>query len=596
MTRITYYQTVLGCVLTLLILCPEAFAQRGGGGARENLSNRATNRTPTAPARPSSSPNLSRPTAPANRPNINRPTPPTASRPSINRPSTNNVNRPSLPTQSRPNPVRPELNRPSTPGINRPTGGMTPSINRPTRPTPPTLDNRPGPTQRPNIERPTTSLPTLPSRPTTRPEVNLPNRPEISRPGTRPSLPGNIRPETRPSLPNIERPVGGERPGSRPGGVARPRPGDVGDFLGFDRPLRPETRPSIPGRPGGEEGRPRPERPSRPSLPEDRPTRPEIPNRPNRPERPDRPGGSWNGQRPDWINSNRPQINNINQRPGWVNIDNSVNIQINNRWTTVVNQRGPQFVTTWPRNRTVFWNSWGFNVRRGWSHHHYHWYFNDHWWMRHPHVIGGWHYSYGFAGHPWRFWWNRPAWPVMQTWFVWAPQTPQIWTNPVQFDYGTGGNIYIVDNRVFLGGQEIATAAEFAMTSAELATVPPPESVEQAEAAEWLPLGTFAFSTSQEDVEPARIIQLAVNREGIVSGTMFNTLTEISQTVQGKVDPETQRVAFRIGESETLVVETGLYNLTQDEVPIWVHYGPERTETYLMVRLEYDEDWDADWQ
>jgi len=49
---------------------------------------------------------------------------------------------------------------------------------------------------------------------------------------------------------------------------------------------------------------------------------------------------------------------------------------------------------------------------------------------------------------------------------------------------------------------------------------------------------------------------------------------------------ETQRVAFRMGDNDTLVAETGLYNLTQDEVPLLVHFGTEQTQTYLLVRLE----------
>jgi hypothetical protein len=56
------------------------------------------------------------------------------------------------------------------------------------------------------------------------------------------------------------------------------------------------------------------------------------------------------------------------------------------------------------------------------------------------------------------------------------------------------------------------------------------------------------------------------------------------------VDKQTQRVAFRIGESESLVAETGLSNLTQDEAPLLVHFGPEQTEDYLLVRLEQPEE------
>ena len=146
------------------------------------------------------------------------------------------------------------------------------------------------------------------------------------------------------------------------------------------------------------------------------------------------------------------------------------------------------------------------------------------------------------------------------------------------------------NNTVYVGGQEVASANEFAESAMDLATVAPPESEEQAAEAEWMPLGTFAVSVDEKDVEPSMVIQLAVNREGIISGTLFNIDTDEAQAIQGAVDKETQRVAFRIGESETVVCETGLYNLTQNEAPVLVHYATEQVENYLLVRLEQPED------
>jgi len=124
----------------------------------------------------------------------------------------------------------------------------------------------------------------------------------------------------------------------------------------------------------------------------------------------------------------------------------------------------------------------------------------------------------------------------------------------------------------------------------DLATVAPPESEEEAVESEWMPLGTFAISTNEKDVEPSQVVQLAVNKSGIISGTLYNIETDQAQAVQGQIDKETQRVAFRLGESEVVVAETGLYNLTQEEAPLHVHFGTSRTENYLLVRLEYTDD------
>lgn len=144
----------------------------------------------------------------------------------------------------------------------------------------------------------------------------------------------------------------------------------------------------------------------------------------------------------------------------------------------------------------------------------------------------------------------------------------------------------IQDNSVFINGEEVATVDEFAQSAADLATVDPPVREEEADEAEWMALGTFAVSASEEDVDPTRIVQLAVSRQGIISGTFYNTETNEAQSIQGQVDKETQRVAFRIGESEDVVVETGLYNLTREEAPILIHYGPHEFDSYLLVRLD----------
>ena len=79
---------------------------------------------------------------------------------------------------------------------------------------------------------------------------------------------------------------------------------------------------------------------------------------------------------------------------------------------------------------------------------------------------------------------------------------------------------------------------------------------------------------------------MAVSKEGIISGTLFNTATDTTQAIQGQVDKETQRVAMRFGDSEDIIAETGLYNLTQVEAPVLVHFGPEKIENWLLVRLD----------
>ncbi len=84
-------------------------------------------------------------------------------------------------------------------------------------------------------------------------------------------------------------------------------------------------------------------------------------------------------------------------------------------------------------------------------------------------------------------------------------------------------------------------------------------------------------------------MQLAINKQGVISGTAYNTQTDQAQSVQGRVDKQTQRVALRIGNSENIVLETGLYNLTQENAPLLVHFGKDKVDEWLLVRLDNPE-------
>lgn len=443
------------------------------------------------------------------------------------------------------------------PSVDRPSGGLKPS----TRPSTP---DRPG------------TRPAIPDNVTTGGKNKLPGG--IERPVTRPSIPNLGGAENRPTnkLPNVG---GTNRPsdrlpgnvGNRPNGnvpptiSARPTPGDVGDFLGMGKPLRPETLPGTTG-PGFS-------------------NRPGIESRPSVSTRPNFPSVGVANNRP--VNIGQINMGNnvaISNRPTWANIDRNQITNINNRWQ---NQIGS--LNNWQNvhpNRAAYWAGWGAGV-----HSAYHWHYHNpgcfrgDWWYSHPHHWCGWHYGYGFTYRPWNYWWTVPTYAACVNWFTWsAPQ--QVWAQPVYYDYGQGGNVVYNDNSVYINGEKVASTSEFAQSAADLATVAPPADEETAKQAEWLALGTFTVSSGEKDVEPNRIVQLAVNKDGVVSGTLYNTETDLTQTVQGKVDKETQRVAIRIGDDEDLVAETGLYNLTQEQAPVLVHFGAEKIENWLFVRLE----------
>ncbi len=108
----------------------------------------------------------------------------------------------------------------------------------------------------------------------------------------------------------------------------------------------------------------------------------------------------------------------------------------------------------------------------------------------------------------------------------------------------------------------------------------------KADDVEWMPLGVFAI-TEENATDSGMMVQLAVSKDGIIAGTFYNDLTDSSRPVDGMVDQETQRAAWRFADDKNpeIVMETGIYNLTQDEATALVHFGSEETQTWRMIRL-----------
>jgi hypothetical protein len=241
----------------------------------------------------------------------------------------------------------------------------------------------------------------------------------------------------------------------------------------------------------------------------------------------------------------------------------------------------------WEQNhpdRAAHLQNWAGNIHNNWNHGYHNWH-ND--WWRNNNFWGhnGWNY---WGNRPWGYWWGAATWGGLCGWFGdWG------WSDPCYYDYGDGGNVVYQDDGVYVNGQNVGTPVEYAETAADLANAPAPPADQTGAAGDWMALGTFAVSTNKDDTDPTRLLQLAVNKEGIISGTMYNTATSKSLPVNGRVDKQTQRVAFHIGTNDNMVCETGIYNLTKEQAPLLVHFGPDRKEQYLLVRVDAPKEGEA---
>jgi hypothetical protein len=203
------------------------------------------------------------------------------------------------------------------------------------------------------------------------------------------------------------------------------------------------------------------------------------------------------------------------------------------------------------------------------------------------------------VGRPPRPWYpGHPRYSVYRPghWWRWATATAVTgwvihrWTTPIYYTYRTGGTVYYQNNVVYVNGKEYGPAEQYYNEAATLATAVPELTDEQAAELEWLPLGVFAL-TSEGVNASSMYLQLALSKNGIISGTFYNESTGATHPVEGMVDEPTQRAVWKAvdGTNADIVMETGVFNLTQDQADVLVHFGPEQTQTALLVRLDESE-------
>jgi hypothetical protein len=357
---------------------------------------------------------------------------------------------------------------------------------------------------------------------------------------------------------------------------------------------------AIGGRPGGGAGIAN--RPSQ--LPAERPGR--FPgagdgsiadNRPgqgDRPERPDR-GDRWeniqneNGGRWDqWKQDNSDRINNIeiNQSNNWSNINNrdfdwdqDFDGAEWNEWREDVwDYRSDRCEQIWDC-REDFWDDC----------------FDDHWWgscwwrpagaVAAGAAVGA---TVGAVLSPW-WWWQPYSYPTASSFY--APTYATYVQQPATYDPGT--TVVYEGDTYYVNGEASGPATEarqevIALANPPVEEIPIPEPAPEGQPQQWLPMGVWAL-TQQEKGDATMFIQLNTDKEGLVSGAYKNILTGDEQPVIGKVDFENQRVAWHVGEANQTVYETGLANFEYDVTSVFIHFGEESTQTWLMVRLQSPE-------
>ena len=180
---------------------------------------------------------------------------------------------------------------------------------------------------------------------------------------------------------------------------------------------------------------------------------------------------------------------------------------------------------------------------------------------------------------PW-WWWNTSPWNSVAAFGAFGSN------QPIYYDYD---NDAVMGDDLYVDGQDMGPNAAYAQQMMQLAN--PPVAVEEPapepvanQPDEWQPFGVFAL-TQEEKGDAVMFFQLAMNKEGLISGAFTNTLTGDSAAVTGSIDRATQKAAWHVGDKTDTVYEAGVANLTQNEAPVLVHFGAQTTQTWLLVHL-----------
>lgn len=148
---------------------------------------------------------------------------------------------------------------------------------------------------------------------------------------------------------------------------------------------------------------------------------------------------------------------------------------------------------------------------------------------------------------------------------------------PVVYNYS------LSDGYIYNDGVQVAPVTVYESQADQIAeSVSPPE-----DAAEWMPVGVFAIvPQGTKDVDVT--VQLAVGKNGAIAGTYFNKEGNISLPLQGAIDEAKQRVAWKIGEEDTITMETSLDSLTKDKSTVIVYFSDGVSEIWDMLRVDQE--------
>ena len=101
---------------------------------------------------------------------------------------------------------------------------------------------------------------------------------------------------------------------------------------------------------------------------------------------------------------------------------------------------------------------------------------------------------------------------------------------------------------------------------------------------EWYPLGVYSLMTGPDDVG-TRVLQLAVDRRGRISGNYFDMITDSDHGVTGRIQQQTQRAEWTLDQNPNVRFQANIGRLLQPYGSVSVQL-PGGEQRWQFVRLE----------
>ena len=172
------------------------------------------------------------------------------------------------------------------------------------------------------------------------------------------------------------------------------------------------------------------------------------------------------------------------------------------------------------------------------------------------------HHVHPIYHHQGYHWWHRARWRGVAHWLNWG------WNSPI--DYDDQGE-----------GSDLASDDENADDTED------DSDVSDSPQGDWIALGVFEAGKNTNQAAYSNLfVQLAVNKDGDIAGTFYNASTDQTHELSGAVDPDTQQVAWTVTDNpESPMMTTGIYNLTQNIVPVQVHFQNGTVQNWVLARV-----------